>query len=53
MPTSAARARTAASETALKAESVAETNQSQPINPKTNNRAARKTADQARDISRE
>jgi hypothetical protein len=50
MPTSAARAITAASETALQVESVAETNHIQPINPKINKRTARKTADQAGDI---
>src|SRR5207237_5959225 len=35
------------------AKSAAETNQSKPINPKINNRAARKTADQTRDGRRE
>src|SRR5437016_4317999 len=53
MPTSAARARTATSEMAFQAESSAEINQSQPINPKINHRTARKTADQARDVRRE
>jgi len=53
MPMSAARARTAASETVFQAESSVETNQSQPINPKINNRAAQKIADQAGDDGRE
>src|SRR5438270_10442046 len=53
MPTSAATVRTAASETALRAGSAAETNKSQPINPKINNRTARKTADQARGVRKD
>jgi hypothetical protein len=53
MAVNAARAKTAASETTFQADSSAEANQSQPINPKINNRAARKTADQAGDDRRE
>jgi hypothetical protein len=49
-PTSAARARTATGETAFQAESFGEENESQAMNPKIDNPAARKTADQARDI---
>jgi hypothetical protein len=50
LPTTAARATAATSESAFQAESSAETNQRQPRNPKIDNPTARKTADQARDV---
>src|SRR5262249_2891894 len=49
VPPSAAKAETATSEPAFPAESSGEINKSQPMNPKLNNRAARKTADRTGD----
>jgi hypothetical protein len=49
-PTSAARAWTATSETALKGGPSAEKSQRQTTSPKIDNPAALKTADQARDV---
>ena len=50
LPTTAVRATAATSESAFQAESSAETNQGQPMNPRVDSPTARKTADKAGDV---